>query len=176
MLIKSVEAVPNKIGAVAQLGEHLLCKQGVSGSIPLSSTIRLRLMLEIVCAHGLFAIFDRCPPRGRRTIGDGLQAFAGAPIEGLSSAPFEHCLLKKNKFARSALLLCLFCKNREEKIDLEASRYGIYPMFEAGPYDVVDGLAGRTRKRDQGRKEACHSGRSLFDPLGSSDDLLMSDC
>lgn len=25
-------------GAVAQLGEHLLCKQGVSGSIPLSST------------------------------------------------------------------------------------------------------------------------------------------
>jgi hypothetical protein len=28
-----------RIGAVAQLGEHLLCKQGVSGSIPLSSTI-----------------------------------------------------------------------------------------------------------------------------------------
>ena len=27
-----------KDGAVAQLGEHLLCKQGVSGSIPLSST------------------------------------------------------------------------------------------------------------------------------------------
>ncbi len=26
------------VGAVAQLGEHLLCKQGVSGSIPLSST------------------------------------------------------------------------------------------------------------------------------------------
>ena len=25
-------------GAVAQLGEHLLCKQGVGGSIPLSST------------------------------------------------------------------------------------------------------------------------------------------
>ena len=25
-------------GAIAQLGEHLLCKQGVSGSIPLSST------------------------------------------------------------------------------------------------------------------------------------------
>ena len=31
----SVEALD---GAVAQLGEHLLCKQGVSGSIPLSST------------------------------------------------------------------------------------------------------------------------------------------
>ena len=25
------------VGAVAQLGEHLLCKQGVSGSIPLFS-------------------------------------------------------------------------------------------------------------------------------------------
>ena len=27
-----------KAGAVAQLGEHLLCKQGVVGSIPISST------------------------------------------------------------------------------------------------------------------------------------------
>ena len=26
------------MGAVAQLGEHLLCKQGVTGSIPVSST------------------------------------------------------------------------------------------------------------------------------------------
>ena len=29
-------------GAVAQLGEHLLCKQGVTGSIPVSSTTRRR--------------------------------------------------------------------------------------------------------------------------------------
>ena len=29
-------------GAVAQLGEHLLCKQGVVGSIPISSTTCLR--------------------------------------------------------------------------------------------------------------------------------------
>ena len=28
----------NGLGAVAQLGEHLLCKQGVAGSIPASST------------------------------------------------------------------------------------------------------------------------------------------
>ena len=28
----------NELGAVAQLGEHLLCKQGVTGSIPVSST------------------------------------------------------------------------------------------------------------------------------------------
>ena len=27
-------------GAIAQLGEHLLCKQGVTGSIPVSSTTR----------------------------------------------------------------------------------------------------------------------------------------
>lgn len=30
-------------GAIAQLGEHLICIQGVRGSIPLSSTIRGRL-------------------------------------------------------------------------------------------------------------------------------------
>lgn len=48
MLTKFTEAdglplVIETVGAVAQLGEHLLCKQGVSGSIPLSSTIRLVL-------------------------------------------------------------------------------------------------------------------------------------
>ena len=31
-------------GAIAQLGERLLCTQEVSGSIPLSSTINVRLM------------------------------------------------------------------------------------------------------------------------------------
>ena len=31
---------PEFAGAVAQLGEHLLCKQGVVGSIPSSSTSR----------------------------------------------------------------------------------------------------------------------------------------
>jgi hypothetical protein len=28
-------------GRVAQLGEHLLCKQGVTGSIPVTSTIEI---------------------------------------------------------------------------------------------------------------------------------------
>ena len=32
------ERWPKARGAVAQLGEHLLCKQGVVGSIPISST------------------------------------------------------------------------------------------------------------------------------------------
>jgi|MedtruStandDraft_1076414.scaffolds.fasta_scaffold160540_1 hypothetical protein len=38
---RALRSDPERIedGAVAQLGEHLLCKQGVSGSIPLSSTI-----------------------------------------------------------------------------------------------------------------------------------------
>ncbi len=31
---------PEVIGGVAQLGEHLLCKQGVVGSIPVTSTNR----------------------------------------------------------------------------------------------------------------------------------------
>ena len=31
-------AVHETRGGIAQLGEHLLCKQGVSGSIPLIST------------------------------------------------------------------------------------------------------------------------------------------
>jgi hypothetical protein len=30
-------AAANNLGAVAQLGEHLLCKQGVTGSIPVRS-------------------------------------------------------------------------------------------------------------------------------------------
>jgi hypothetical protein len=34
-------------GAVAQLGEHLLCKQGVVGSIPISSTRALILRVSV---------------------------------------------------------------------------------------------------------------------------------
>ena len=34
------------IGAIAQLGERLLCTQEVSGSIPLSSTIYTVVMVE----------------------------------------------------------------------------------------------------------------------------------
>ena len=35
---EGVETLSNKYGGVAQLGEHLLCKQGVIGSIPFIST------------------------------------------------------------------------------------------------------------------------------------------
>ncbi len=37
-----VSGIRRQDGAVAQLGEHLLCKQGVVGSIPISSTSLLR--------------------------------------------------------------------------------------------------------------------------------------
>ena len=49
-------------GGIAQLGEHLLCKQGVNGSIPFISTIvfpkknRSRLEGNLLAAnHGLIA-------------------------------------------------------------------------------------------------------------------------
>jgi hypothetical protein len=46
-------------------------------------------------------------------------------------------------------------------------------MSDAGSNDVVDGLAGRIRKRDRRRSEACHSGRLLLVPQGTSDGSLM---
>ena len=42
--------LPEIYGGIAQLGEHLLCKQGVSGSIPLISTIQFHYF-EIVTAN-----------------------------------------------------------------------------------------------------------------------------
>ena len=35
----NLEGTRPKDGGIAQLGEHLLCKQGVNGSIPFISTI-----------------------------------------------------------------------------------------------------------------------------------------
>ena len=37
-MLQAARAQVIRNGAVAQLGEHLLCKQGVNGSIPFSST------------------------------------------------------------------------------------------------------------------------------------------
>ena len=36
---KTMEKLPTQYGGVAQLGEHLPCKQGVMGSNPIISTI-----------------------------------------------------------------------------------------------------------------------------------------
>ena len=41
---------PKRSGGVAQLGEHLPCKQGVRGSNPLISTIN-GLIAQLVRAH-----------------------------------------------------------------------------------------------------------------------------
>ena len=40
-----------KYGGVAQLGEHLLCKQGVRSSILLISTIHIGRIAQVVRAH-----------------------------------------------------------------------------------------------------------------------------
>ena len=45
-------------GAIAQLGEHLLCKQGVVGSIPTGST----RMSEVAGDHGSVAQVVRAHP------------------------------------------------------------------------------------------------------------------
>ena len=42
-------------GGIAQLGEHLLCKQGVNGSIPFISTKGLKLRLKATKPYGLIA-------------------------------------------------------------------------------------------------------------------------
>ena len=69
-------------GAVAQLGEHLLCKQGVSGSIPLSSTICFVLTLS--------RSNDRCAPDGPRH-----EARRTIVLYGRIDLTAANCLLKK---------------------------------------------------------------------------------
>ena len=43
---------PPFIGGVAQLGERLLCKQEVIGSIPFTSTIPRKIQSLVLSAHG----------------------------------------------------------------------------------------------------------------------------
>jgi len=77
----------------------------------------------------------------RRTIGDGLTSCMGGLIEGWRGYSLLTirclCLLKKYKFARRNSRLCLFCKYREEKIDLEASRYWFYRKVGQCPSPVL---------------------------------------
>ena len=42
-----------RYGGIAQLGEHLLCKQGVSGSIPLISTNGSKGTVRLLMNHNL---------------------------------------------------------------------------------------------------------------------------
>jgi hypothetical protein len=140
VLTLSAASCSQVIGAVAQLGEHLLCKQGVSGSIPLSSTI--------FCPDAVAALLEF--EYGSNTA-QSASPIVWRPCGAPAAREHKSCLLKKIKVCITSMKCCLFCKNREEKIDLEASRYGFRPMSEAGSNDVVDGLAGRIRKRDRSR-------------------------
>jgi hypothetical protein len=137
------------IGAVAQLGEHLLCKQGVSGSIPLSSTI---ICPDAVAAHAAAL------RTGRPVMADELCSVWADYLDVRVVFTAHNRLItahplssEEKQVCITSMKCCLFCKNREEKIDLEASRYGFVPMSEAGPNDVVDGLADRIRKRGRNR-------------------------
>jgi hypothetical protein len=62
-----------QVGGIAQLGEHLLCKQGVIGSIPIVST-------TIVCFAN-----DEAPMPSRA----GFEATIG-PYRGMSRIRFDH--------------------------------------------------------------------------------------
>ena len=46
-----------RTGGIAQLGEHLLCKQGVSGSSPLTSTIQVELAITQTGSQNLHGSF-----------------------------------------------------------------------------------------------------------------------
>ena len=63
------------LGGVAQLGERLLCKQEVVGSIPITSTTA-RMMRSII----------RCEVRQRRPCAARAQRFGGAEIAGARRA------------------------------------------------------------------------------------------
>ena len=55
-------------GGLAQLGEHLLCKQGVVGSIPSSSTISLSVSKHLLSSALILAL----PIESRKTYGCSL--------------------------------------------------------------------------------------------------------
>ena len=88
------------VGAVAQLGEHLLCKQGVSGSIPLSSTI---LCPDAVASFGCCAP-DGPPNDRRRPL--ALRSFASFEVKVmLSSEEIKVCTTRSAFSACSAKIV-----------------------------------------------------------------------
>jgi hypothetical protein len=50
-----ITKLPNLLGAVAQLGEHLVCNQGVTGSSPVSSTIQANSNWQLAKANSVLA-------------------------------------------------------------------------------------------------------------------------
>ena len=94
------------MGDVAQLGEHLLCKQGVVGSIPIVSTIvvdkadcRLRLAVRLmirVCVSQRSKRFGAgCGVVSRSSCRDGPGCAVAAPL-----------VLPPDVFREAAIVLC----------------------------------------------------------------------
>ena len=63
------------IGALAQLGEHLLCKQGVIGSIPIGSTISYRSRWEV--ANSVIPEMKTTVPAFERVFNGASASFIG---------------------------------------------------------------------------------------------------
>ncbi len=107
-------AVSENNGALAQLGEHLLCKQGVIGSIPISSTIFLRSRMS-----GPSGLCSAGAPNGRR------RAVALAVLR-TGFLFLETFILEKKVCTAFAVLFCIHC---EEKIVSESCSIvaGLHP-------------------------------------------------
>src|SRR5438067_13564100 len=79
---------PIRSGAVAQLGEHLLCKQGVVGSIPISSTRRVRasqLSRNGSCFHRVI-VHPRRRSRPRESAVSAVERRSSASIFAIGSS------------------------------------------------------------------------------------------
>ena len=81
---------PGPLGDVAQLGEHLLCKQGVVGSIPIVSTImvdwadyRLRPMVR--------SMIRVCVSQRSKRFGAGCGVVRDGPVGTIRRAWLRHC-------------------------------------------------------------------------------------
>ena len=78
----------NQFGRVAQLGEHLLCKQGVRGSNPLTSTIHLPAIQSLTTRFGeLPSLFS--PHRSKNVV---LYLDLDRLVRWLVQCPHEHAV------------------------------------------------------------------------------------
>ena len=97
-LVRSQEGPPDMSGDVAQLGEHLLCKQGVAGSNPVISTrcgpTRKNGTLSRVILAQVFdnriqrfsSVARRCSPsRGQATKGERWMPWRREAMKGVAS-------------------------------------------------------------------------------------------
>jgi hypothetical protein len=102
----------SKVGGVAQLGEHLLCKQGVVGSIPIVSTTRICLQMRRAGVHGdtRSASNDERWRRAAERAGIGLYRgmfeFGVVTRRGIRSPVCGHAVLAAVLYGRGGLCQC----------------------------------------------------------------------